>query len=1189
MRMRVNILVTAVFCVVALVGISRPSYAVSDRLLPNQTLHDGYYLQSANGKARLYMQTDGNLVLYFMLPRGPEQKAVWDIKKVGISDARASIWDGNLVVCDSRWNVYWSSGTAGHANSMIVLQNDGNLVIYDSSSRPIWSTNTTCYLDALGPKNGLGPDQTLHDGYYLESPNGQNRLYMQTDGNLVLKTYNSYMSAWKIKWAINKTGITNARASIWDGNLVVCDSNWNVYWSSGTPGHPFSVLVLLDNGKLVIYDQNRYPHWSDPGILLKISGISSPVGLQHWPGPMPGDLSVVANSAKTFGLLRIQFGSANATSEMNSIGAYANAAASQGAYLLALIPATPDPSSYAAFFRTVAGGLWQAGCRNVIFELMNEPSGDVQRYADFANAAASAIKSVSGFAVCTGGVRDPIRRDLSRDQDRWAADMITRIDWRYFDFFGYHCYQETSDIRPESVDGIELDSCINYMRELLAASAPRDRSVDVLMTEMSWKSDDTEGTDLDRAAYFARLALQHLGCGVESNIWFPAPDRLIPSLAYDIADKLRSDFPANPKEFPRSDMAGVFLSANGRPYLSIEYNYGKAAIAIVWKAEYGAGGSEPSQLYITGGGYQSAAYVDLAQPLANPRPLTFVGGHLQNSTGNLTISGMPIIIYLYRTAPNNPPNTPLNLLPANSSTGISLTPTLVASAFSDPDAGDTHAASEWMVCNSDGTLLWDPGATTTNITSITIPSGVLQLATTYRWRVCYQDNHGAWSGWSATFVFTTASAPSSPPAAPTSLTAAPYSVSEIRLAWRDNSTDETGFRIERRTGSTGSYSEIATVGANLTSYASGGLNAGTTYYYRVRAYNDGGNSTYSNSAYATTLATALAAPSNLTATAVSTSQINLTWTDNSTNESGFRIYRKKGATGTWALIKTTGVNVTSFNNTGLIYGTLYYYRVRAYNSLGNSSYSNEANARTLYPVANPTNLTAAAISSSRIDLTWTDNSTNESGFKIDRKKGATGTWALIKTTGANITAFSSTGLSASSLYYYRVRAYNGQGNSAYSNEASATTLPIGVSLHAQIQGPAAGNLAASILVKIYSPGGSGTPLYSQTVTLDSNGQGYFRPTSLASGTYDVWGKVGTHLAKRIRSWAYNSSASSLLEFGTLLAGDLNNDNVISQPDVDYLNSVWGTSNSTGDINRDGVVNGVDFAVLNGNWGLTGDR
>jgi len=89
-----------------------------------------------------------------------------------------------------------------------------------------------------------------------------------------------------------------------------------------------------------------------------------------------------------------------------------------------------------------------------------------------------------------------------------------------------------------------------------------------------------------------------------------------------------------------------------------------------------------------------------------------------------------------------------------------------------------------------------------------------------------------------------------------------------------------------------------------------------------------------------------AAPSNLTATAVSTSQINLAWTDNSSNESNFVVERKKG-TGSYSVIATLPANTTSYQNTGLTKNTTYTYRVKATNSYGSSAYSNEASAKTL--------------------------------------------------------------------------------------------------------------------------------------------------------------------------------------------------------------------------------------------------
>ena len=207
-----------------------------------------------------------------------------------------------------------------------------------------------------------------------------------------------------------------------------------------------------------------------------------------------------------------------------------------------------------------------------------------------------------------------------------------------------------------------------------------------------------------------------------------------------------------------------------------------------------------------------------------------------------------------------------------------------------------------------------------------------------------------------------------------------------------------------------------------------------------------------------------AAPSNLGAAQASSSQINLTWVDNSNNESGFKIERSPNGSTGWAEIDSVAANITAYSNTNLACNTTYYYRVKAYNSAGYSAYTSVASAMTgtcATPPAAPSNLSATAFST-QINLAWTDNSTNETQFEIERTAGIG--WSVIASVGVNVTSYTDwpcgNGLAAaqatangagvqvpsvvikpppgSTTYSYRVRAYNAGGYSGYSNTASAT-------------------------------------------------------------------------------------------------------------------------------------------------------
>lgn len=300
---------------------------------------------------------------------------------------------------------------------------------------------------------------------------------------------------------------------------------------------------------------------------------------------------------------------------------------------------------------------------------------------------------------------------------------------------------------------------------------------------------------------------------------------------------------------------------------------------------------------------------------------------------------------------------------------------------------------------------------------------------------------GGYSGASGTFSLQV-TLPAAPPAAPSALTAAASGAASIQLAWTDNSGDETGFTIERATGA-GGFSTVGTVGTNVTSFVDAGLLPGTSYAYRVAAVSAAGASSYSNTAAAATAqVTPPAAPTALTATAVTTSTIALQWSDNSSSEDEFYVERSPDGVA-FSLVALLGPNSTSFVDAGLATGATLHYRVAAGNLGGLSAYSNTAAATTgaQPPPAAPTGLTATATSVGTVDLDWTDNSTGEAGFSIERSPGGEARWTQLASVLADTTTFRDESLSSATAYDYRVRAFQGLLASPSSNVASATTAP----------------------------------------------------------------------------------------------------------------------------------------------------
>jgi YD repeat-containing protein len=276
------------------------------------------------------------------------------------------------------------------------------------------------------------------------------------------------------------------------------------------------------------------------------------------------------------------------------------------------------------------------------------------------------------------------------------------------------------------------------------------------------------------------------------------------------------------------------------------------------------------------------------------------------------------------------------------------------------------------------------------------------------------------------------------------------------LSWTA-STDNVGvtaYLIESCSGtSCTSFAQIGT--STTTTYSANGLTAATAYSFRVRATDAAGNlSSYSATSTGTTLSggggdtTPPTAPSSPAAGAVSSTQINLTWTASTDNVgvTGYLVERCSGTSCT-TFSQVGTATTTSYSDTGLTASTSYSYRLRATDAAGNlSSYSSTASANTsaaadTTPPTAPTNLNAAAGSGTQISLNWAASTDNVgvTGYLVERCQGS-GCTSFTQIGTPTATSYSDTGLTASTSYGYRVRATDAAGNlSSYSTVATATT------------------------------------------------------------------------------------------------------------------------------------------------------
>ena len=332
------------------------------------------------------------------------------------------------------------------------------------------------------------------------------------------------------------------------------------------------------------------------------------------------------------------------------------------------------------------------------------------------------------------------------------------------------------------------------------------------------------------------------------------------------------------------------------------------------------------------------------------------------------------------------------------------------------------------------------------------------------------------------------------PSAPINVKTVRNSTTTATISWSkpslSGSHDIVGYRIESKLAGITAYADvISDTKSNSTKFIqNAGLISGKSYVYRISAINSKctnppasdeqllSNTVFTNISSTQTSTpqtkTVPGSPSGLVATAISGTQVSLTWNapvnTGGSNILGYKIESKKGTDSYTVLIKNTNSTITSYSNSGLIPSTPYTFRISAINSVGVGDHSGEVSVT---PKDNDKPILAAiAISPTSIYLSWIEPSQTYhqpiSGFKLEEKQG--NSYILIKDNIGPVNGYLVTNVMTGKSYTYVVSAIFSVGASPRSNESSATPLttsviPPGVSTTpSQISGGITSNVPNSV-------------------------------------------------------------------------------------------------------------------------------
>ena len=239
--------------VVGIGAITRPSPpSECGALQPGEALGVGQSATSCDGRFRLVLQEDSNLVLYY------GGQALWSTRTVGKKAVLLSMQSkGDLVLLDKSGHTLWHSDTNKRPGAYLALQDNGNLVVYHKGKAP-WSSKTYELIPVHPPACGIIPAGSgFARGESWSSCNGEYSLRLQHDGNLVLYSA-SDMPLWTAATK-GKGGFAVRMQN--DGNLALYNRDRKKIWTSKTAGNPGARLELIDNGNMALFSSNNTALW----------------------------------------------------------------------------------------------------------------------------------------------------------------------------------------------------------------------------------------------------------------------------------------------------------------------------------------------------------------------------------------------------------------------------------------------------------------------------------------------------------------------------------------------------------------------------------------------------------------------------------------------------------------------------------------------------------------------------------------------------------------------------------------------------------------------------------------------------------------------------------------------------------------------------------------------------------------